>query len=67
MSEQLILLGEIKGKLDMVISGQNSLTTKIDGFEARVSAVEVKGAKNGMITGAVAAVGIDLIKKQLGM
>ncbi len=62
-----LLLGEIKGKLDMVIDNQESHGKKIDGIDARLGKVENKAATNGMITGGIAAIGVSLIRQKLGL
>ncbi len=62
-----LLLGEIKGKLDMVIENQNQHGTKIDGIDNRLGNVEIKAARNGMITGGIAAIGVSLIRQKLGL
>ena len=68
MSEDIhFLLGEIKGKLEMVADSQTRIEQKVDGLSTRISTVETKAAKHGMITGAVAAVGVALIKGKLGV
>lgn len=69
MSDQAIhlLLGEINGKLEMVIANQDRTEQKVDKLNIRISNVESKAAKHGMITGAVAAVGVALIKGKLGV
>jgi hypothetical protein len=62
-----LLLGEINGKLDMVVKNQDKMDGKIDGLSNRISTVESKAAKHGMVTGAVAAIGIAIIKGKLGV
>jgi len=62
-----LLLGEIKGKLDMVVDGQERLGEKFDGLSTRISKVETRAAGHGMVTGAVAAVSIAFIKEKLGI
>lgn len=62
-----LLLGEIKGKLDLVIESQGRTEEKLDGMNKRISQVESNAAKHGLITGAVAAVGIAIIKGKLGL
>ncbi|MGZ8153045.1 MAG: hypothetical protein ACXWT1_05675 [Methylobacter sp.] len=63
----LLLLGEIKGKLDMVAENQDKLDQKFDGLSTRIGKVESRAAGHGMVTGAVAAVGIAFIKDKLGV
>lgn len=62
-----LLLGEIKGKLDMVVDGQDRLGEKFDGLSTRIGKVETRAAGHGLVTGAVAAVGIAFIKDKLGV
>lgn len=62
-----LLLGEIKGKLEMVADSQDRMETKVDGLSARISKVETRAAGHGMVTGAVAAVSIAFIKEKLGI
>ncbi len=62
-----LLLGEIKGKLDLVINNQEKQAEQLDGFNTRIGKVETRAAGHGMITGAIAAVGVALIKGKLGV
>lgn len=62
-----LLLGEIKGKLDLVVDGQAKLDEKFDGLNVRITKVESRSAVKGMATGAFAAIGIALIKDKLGL
>ena len=62
-----LLLGEIKGKLEMIIINQNATHEKIDHLGSRLNHVESKSAQYGLITGAVAAVAISLVKEKLGI
>lgn len=68
MSQDIhLLLGEINGKLDMVVKNQDKMDGKIDGLSNRIGKVEIRAAGHGMVTGAVAAVGIAFIKDKLGV
>lgn len=67
MSELHLLLGEIKGKLDLVIESQDRHETKLDMVSNRLNAVESKAASYGLVTGGIAAVGVALIKQKLGV
>ena len=67
MSETLLLLGEIKGKLDMVIDSQAEIKQELGGLTKRVGKTEIANAKYGVVAGTIAAVGVDLIKKQMGL
>lgn len=62
-----LLLGEIKGKLELVIENQGRTDEKLDGLTKRIGKVESNAAKHGMVTGAVAAVGVAIIKGKLGL
>ncbi len=66
-SNVLLLLGEIKGKLEMVAENQDKLGQQFDGLNTRIGKVESRAAGHGMITGAIAAVGVALIKGKLGV
>lgn len=61
-----LLLGEIKGKVEMILDNQNSsnerFEARFDGIDSRLRKVEVKGGINGAITGGIVAVGFELIK-----
>ncbi|MCF7964179.1 MAG: hypothetical protein K9L79_01430 [Methylobacter tundripaludum] len=68
MSQDIhLLLGEIKGKLEMVADSQDRMEQKFDGLSTRIGKVEARAAGHGMVTGAVAAVGIAFIKDKLGI
>lgn len=64
-AEESRLLGEIKGKLDLVIDGQaehkDTLEKKFDSLDARLRKVENKAALNGAVAGAVISVGMALV------
>lgn len=62
-----LLLGEIKGKLDMVINKQDLHTRKVDNFSDRLNKVESKAALNGMFTGGIASLGIAFIRHKTGL
>lgn len=74
--ENLLLLGEIKGKLDLVIDSQvedrkirseerNEIITRIDGIDDRLRKVEIKAATTGAITGGLVAIGFELAKAKI--
>lgn len=65
--EMFLLLGEIKGKLNMVIDNQNSQGIKFDSFGKRLNKVEQKAAFNGLVSGSIAAVGVSIIRQKLGV
>lgn len=59
--EHTRLLGNIEGKLDMVISGQNQTNKRLDGVDDRLRNVEAKAALNGAAAGAMVSVGVALL------
>lgn len=64
--EHTLLLGEIKGKLDLVITGQGQTNKRLDSMDERLRTVEKKAAVNGAITGGLVAIGFELIKAKVG-
>ncbi len=69
--EHALILGEIKGKLDLVIENQKTQGTMIQGIDRRLQRVEKKAAVDGALTGALASIGISLtvegVKRHLGL
>ncbi len=69
--EEHRLLGEIKGKLDLVIGGQNAQNEKLESLDTRLRKVETKAAMNGAISGGMVAIGVSLLaetlKKKIGI
>lgn len=61
MDEHMLLLGEIKGKVDLVIDGQTSTNERLDGLDQRLRHVETKAAMNGAVSGGLVAVGMALL------
>lgn len=63
------LLGEIKGKLDLVIDGQAeqraTFETKLDGLDERLRKVENKAALNGAISGGIISIGMAIAIEKL--
>lgn len=59
--EHTLLLGEIKGKLDLVIANQTDQGTKLDGLDHRLRRVETKAASYGAVAGGLVSVGIGLL------
>ncbi|NOR70008.1 MAG: hypothetical protein GQ532_10010, partial [Methylomarinum sp.] len=49
------VLGELKGKMDMMLENQKSHGKKIDALDSRLGKVEIKAATNGMFAGGIAA------------
>lgn len=71
MSDTERLLGEIKGKLDMVITNQQEHSAKIDGIDSRLHRVEGKSAALGAGAGALVSVGLAILiekgKRTIGL
>lgn len=69
--EHALLLGEIKGKLDLVIANQDAQGTKLDGLDTRLRKVETRAALNGAVSGGLVSIGVALMiekgKKMVGM
>lgn len=61
MSDTERLLGEIKGKLDMVITNQEAHGAKIESIDSRLHKVESKSAIFGAGAGALVSVGVALM------
>lgn len=68
-SDENRLLGEIKGKLDLVIDNQNTqneqFTKKLDGLDTRLRKVETKAALNGAVAGGIMSIGIAIVIEKL--
>lgn len=59
--EHALLLGEIKGKLDLVIGNQVAQGEKLDGLDNRLRKVETRAAMNGAVSGGLVSVGVALL------
>jgi hypothetical protein len=59
--EHTLLLGEIKGKLDLMISNQIETNERLDKMDNRLRKVETKSAINGAISGGLVSVGVALM------
>lgn len=59
--EHTLLLGEIKGKLDLMISSQSETNERLDKMDNRLRKVETKSALNGAISGGLVSVGVALM------
>lgn len=59
--EQAQLLGEIKGKLDLVILNQGEANKKLDVMDGRLRRVETRSAITGAASGGLVSVGIALM------
>lgn len=71
MSDEERLLGEIKGKLDMVIANQETHGAKLDSMDGRLHKVEAKSAAFGAGAGALVSVGLAILiekgKRTIGL
>ncbi|SFF13623.1 hypothetical protein [Nitrosomonas sp. Nm166] len=69
--EHILLLGEIKGKLDQVIQGQAEQNTQLSGIDKRLRKVETKSALTGALAGGMVSVGVALMiekgKRTIGL
>ncbi|TYP84721.1 MULTISPECIES: hypothetical protein [Nitrosomonas] len=59
--EHTLLLGEIKGKLDLMIERQDESNARLDKLDNRLRKVETKSAINGAISGGLVSVGVALM------
>lgn len=59
--EHALLLGEIKGKLDLMISNQGETNERLDKMDNRLRKVETKSAINGAISGGLVSIGVALM------
>jgi hypothetical protein len=55
-------VGEIKGKLDMIHEAQREHGQKLESFDARLRAVETKGALAGAAAAVFMTLGLDILK-----
>lgn len=69
--DHALLLGEIKGKLDLVITNQQIQGRQLSGLDTRLRKVESKAAVGGALMGALVSVGVELIadpiKRHIGL
>ncbi|HAF00397.1 MAG TPA: hypothetical protein DCG63_03795 [Methylophilaceae bacterium] len=65
--EHTLLLGEIKGKTDMILDKLDQSDERLDKIDSRLRNVETKAAINGAVTGGFVAVGFELIKAKLSV
>lgn len=56
-----LLLGEIKGKLDVMMDTQAQHGTKLDGIDGRLRAVELTSSVHGALAGGVVSIGVALL------
>ena len=62
---ELLLLGEISGKLDGVSKHLTSQDQRLDQIDARLRAVEQKAAVTGAVSGGAMSVGVTLLVEGL--
>lgn len=63
--EHTLLLGEIKGKLDLVIDGTERTNHRLDSIDGRLRHVERKAALNGAVAGSIVSVGMAIAIEKL--
>lgn len=61
-----LLLGEIKGKVDLMLQNQAQFNTKLDSHNQRLNSVETKSTMSAAAISTVIAVGFELAKAKLG-
>lgn len=59
--EEARLLGEIKGKLDLVITNQQETNTKLGALDKRLRTVERSSYLSGAVSGGLVSIGIALM------
>jgi len=59
--DHILLLGEIKGKLDQMITGQEEIKGKVNGMDNRLRRVETRSTLLGAGAGAIVSVGVALM------
>lgn len=59
--EVMQAIGQLQGKMDLVITNQTQHSTKLDAMDKRIGKVETRAALNGAYTGGFVAVGISLL------
>ncbi|MBL8500678.1 MAG: hypothetical protein JNL77_08885 [Nitrosomonas sp.] len=69
--EHILLLGEIKGKMDRLLSEQAETKSMVTGMDNRLRKVETKSAILGAGAGALVSVGVALMiekgKRTIGL
>ncbi len=69
--DHILLLGEIKGKLDQVIAGQTSTQEQLGRIDGRLRKVETRAAITGAVSGGLISVGVALMiekgKRTIGL
>jgi len=62
---ELLLLGEISGKLDGVSKHLTSQDARLDAIDERLRAVEQKAAVTGAVSGGAMSIGVTLLVEGL--
>lgn len=69
--EHILLLGEIKGKLDRVLENQGETNERLGGLDSRLRKVETRSAITGAVAGGIVSVGVALMiekgKRTIGL
>ena len=64
MSADLIrVIGNLEGKMDLVIKTQKDQVDKLDSIDGRLRKVETKAAVNGAVAGGVIATGVVILRQ----
>jgi len=65
------MLGEMKGKLEMVIANQERHDSRFDSIDGRLRKVETKSALTGALSGGIVSIGVALMiekgKRTIGL
>jgi len=61
-----LLLGEIKGKMDLMLAKQDGFDDKLDAHNTRLNKVETKSTISAVTISTIVMVGIELAKSKLG-
>lgn len=63
--EHARLLGEVRGKLDMINSNVERQADALEGIEARIGKLEARAAVHGAVAGGVISVGLALVIEKI--
>ena len=56
--QNLMALGRIEGKIDMLVANQRKQDSKLEAMDARLRTVEQKAAISGALSGGITTVGM---------
>ena len=59
--QQMLLLGEIKGLVQALATGQDAMRSRLDAMDARLRHVEQRAAVSGAVSGGAMGVGVALL------